>query len=171
MAISLCVIIAGFLCSFFSIRLLFLDIINYLMNKNAVKKRKKNMTFKEWFTYSRFRTEIPHYHIVIYYVIIAVYDALFILTVIIYSTNYDSNSMFNSYLYRLICAGFTVVIIVGYRIALEGYHLNYNRLMMEGKLRLRGIDKKAYREKMKKLRAQEEKEKRKKENADNKGKK
>ena len=55
---------------------------------------------------------------------------------------------------------------IGYIIVMEVFHKRHAEIK-----HLRGIDKKAYREKMKKLRAQEEKEKRKKENADNKGKK
>lgn len=55
---------------------------------------------------------------------------------------------------------------IGYIIVMEGFRQRGAEIK-----HLRGIDKKAYREKMKKLRAQEEKEKRKKENADNNGEK
>lgn len=60
-------------------RLVMTGIVDYLMNNSAIRKRKKGMTFKEWFCYSRFRTEIPKYHIVFYYSVIVSYLVLFVI--------------------------------------------------------------------------------------------
>lgn len=151
---SLIIVALCFLFAFFCVRFLLDDIINYLINKSARKKREKKMTFKEWFTFSRFRTEIPYYHIVIYYIIITVYIALFILTFIMYI----SNSISNSNLYRTILIAFTAILLGIYKIALEGLHTTYTHLYKKDKIHFRGIDKKAYREKMRKLNEQVKKE-------------
>lgn len=49
----------------------FLDgLIIYILNKSAVKKRKKGQTLKEYLLYTRFRTEIPKSFLIFYYFII-----------------------------------------------------------------------------------------------------
>ncbi len=154
MILSLFGVISCFIYAFFRIRSLFSTIIYYLMNNSAIKKRKKGMTFKEWFTFSRFRTEIPHYHIVIYYIIIAVYIALFIITIIIHVTNLISD--FN--IYRTSLLAFTAILTEGYDIALEGFRARYTPANKIDKIHLKGIDKKAYREKMRKLNEKAKKE-------------
>ena len=151
-----------FLLSFFGSRMMCITIICFLLNTSARRKRKKGMTFKEWFTFSRFRTEIPRCHIVIYYSVIAVHCVLFIVILLL-------NFLYRNFNYEPLCAVMLSVMAIwniGYIIVMEGFHKRHAEIK-----HLRGIDKKAYREKMKKLRAQEKKEKRKKENADNKGKK
>lgn len=44
--------------------------MDYQLNKNAVKKRKKGMTLKEWFLYTRYREEIPKLLLFLYFVIV-----------------------------------------------------------------------------------------------------
>lgn len=153
MALSLFGVVFCFLYAFFRIRSLYSRIIYYLMNNSAVKKRKQGMTFIEWFTFSRFRTEIPHYHIVIYFIIITVYIALFVLTVILHL----SNSISNPIIYRTNLILFTVILVEAYEIALIGFRARHN-MKREDEIHYRGIDKKAYREKMKKLNEQVKKE-------------
>ena len=46
-------------------------ILDYQLNRSALKKRKKDETVKEWLLYSRFREEIPTAIRVIYFFIIA----------------------------------------------------------------------------------------------------
>lgn len=160
MILSLLGVILCFIYAFFRIRSLFADIIYYLMNNSAIQKRKVDMTFKEWFTFSRFRTEIPYYHIVIYYIIITVYIAWFILTFIMHITN----SLSNPNLYRGVLIAFTAILTEGYEFALEGLHTGYTHTHRRDKIHLKGIDKKAYREKMRKLNEQVKKEDKKNEN-------
>lgn len=44
-------------------------IILYQLNNSAWRKRKKGMTFKEWFLYTRYREEIPKILLLLYFVI------------------------------------------------------------------------------------------------------
>lgn len=50
-------------------------ILDYQLNRSALKKRKKDETVKEWLLYSRFREEIPKAILVLYFVILAVHPA------------------------------------------------------------------------------------------------
>lgn len=45
-------------------------ILDYQLNRSAMKKRKKGETVKEWFLYSRFREEIPKAILVLYFAIL-----------------------------------------------------------------------------------------------------
>lgn len=130
-------------------------IINFLLNKNAIKKRKKGMNFKEWFTFSRFRSEIPYYHIVIYYSVITIYAILFIVILLL---NLKSNC--NYLIIDLILLISTALWNISYLIILEGFHGKFSEIH-----HLRGIDKKEYREKMRKLNEQIKKEENSNENA------
>lgn len=56
--------------SFWAVRWEFSNIVDYQLNKNAVKKRKKGMTLKEWFLYTRYREEIPKLLLFLYFVIV-----------------------------------------------------------------------------------------------------
>ena len=65
MIITIC-----WLFAFFSIRQEISNIMEYLLNKSAFKKRNKDMTFKEWFLYTRFRKEIPKIMLFLYVLIV-----------------------------------------------------------------------------------------------------
>ncbi len=56
--------------SFWAVRWEFSNIVDYQLNKNAGKKRKKGMTLKEWFLYTRYREEIPKLLLFLYFVIV-----------------------------------------------------------------------------------------------------
>jgi len=51
----------------FFIRWLFWGIIDFQINKKTRKERKKGLTFKEWFLYSRYREELPKLLIYLYF--------------------------------------------------------------------------------------------------------
>lgn len=61
------------LCSFASIRLQIGGIIDYQLNKNALKKRKRGQTAKEWLLYSRFREEIPRPYLLLYALVLTLH--------------------------------------------------------------------------------------------------
>lgn len=55
--------------AFWGIRSELSCISSYQLNKNAYKKRKKGMTFQEWFLYTRYRKELPKILMRLYFVI------------------------------------------------------------------------------------------------------
>lgn len=66
------------LYSFFDIRNTLYGVKELYLSKNERKKRKKGQTFKEWFLYSRYRSEIPKYLIWLYYVVLIIHPILLI---------------------------------------------------------------------------------------------
>ena len=70
-----------YLLALFSIRGLLSCIKGYMLNKSAYKKRKKGETFKEWFLYSRYRTEMPKPLIKLYFTIMIVHPVAAILCI------------------------------------------------------------------------------------------
>ena len=63
-------------------------ILDYQLNRSALKKRKKDETVKEWLLYSRFREEIPKAILVLYFVILAVHPAAMLVCYIVYRANF-----------------------------------------------------------------------------------
>ena len=121
------------------------EIVDYLMNNSAIRKRKKGMTFKEWFCYSRFRTEIPKYHIVFYYSVIIAYAVIFLLMIFLHLTNIISD--FTTI--RIVIITCTCIFAFVYSTVFTGIQFRWQKL--EYAKKVRGIDKQAYREKMRKL--------------------
>ena len=56
-----------FIIIFFETRGFIGEIITYLYNRNAQKKRKKGQNFIEWFTYSKFKDRLPKKFYIGYY--------------------------------------------------------------------------------------------------------
>ena len=54
---------------FIVIRWINLGFIRYQLNNSAYKKRKKGMSCKEWFFYSRYKEEVPKVFRVLYFVV------------------------------------------------------------------------------------------------------
>lgn len=67
------VVILCYLLSFLFIRGFLWGVKGYLVNKSSRKKRKKGETLKDWFLYSRYRTEIPKILIILYFVIVGIH--------------------------------------------------------------------------------------------------
>ncbi len=147
MAVSLLIVFLCLIYFFCYMRLVMTGIVDYLMNNSAIRKRKKGMTFKEWFCYSRFRTEIPKYHIVFYYSVIVSYLVLF---VIIFWLHLAS-IIFDFSKIRIIIVLCTIFFAFLYSAIFGGIHWTWTRINRKEKCHIRGIDKKAYREKMRKL--------------------
>lgn len=149
MIISIIVVILCFLFSFCCIRCLMSNIIDYLMNTSAKRKRKKGMGFKDWFTYKRFRIEIPYYHIVFYYAVMFFFIVLLILVIVlhIYKPNLNFKILRLSIIYG------TIFFCFIYQAAFQGIHWTWTRINKKEQMYIRGISKKAYR---KKLRQQSE---------------
>ena len=61
-------------------------ILDYQLNRSALKKRKKDETVKEWLLYSRFREEIPKAILVLYFVILAVHPAAMLVCYVVHCT-------------------------------------------------------------------------------------
>ena len=62
--------------AFWGIRSELSCISSYQLNKNAYKKRKKGMTFKERLLYSRYREEIPKLFLYLYFLIVIGHPAV-----------------------------------------------------------------------------------------------
>ena len=63
-------------------------ILDYQLNRSALKKRKKDETVKEWLLYSRFREEIPKAILVLYFAILAMHPAAMLVCYIVYRANF-----------------------------------------------------------------------------------
>ncbi len=70
------------LVAFAGIRLQIGGIIDYQLNKNALKKRKIGQTAKEWLLYSRFREEIPKPYLTLYVLVFTLHPLGLLLCVI-----------------------------------------------------------------------------------------
>lgn len=147
MIISLFVILISFLYCFISIRSIIFGIVDYLMNKNAIKKRKKGSSFKEWLFFKRFRTEIPKYHILIYYLSFIVYIIILLIVFILHIKMPSIN--FNKIRVWIVMS--TILFCGLYQIILYGFHTGYTFIHKKDKIKIRGIDKKIYKEKMKNI--------------------
>ncbi len=152
----LIVIFNGFICFCF-FRSTASYIIQYLMNNNAEKKRKKGQSFKDWMLYKRFRTEIPKYHIVMYYICGVVYVILLFVIIIFHIINVDVDKMIVRKIWLYMFFG-NVVFCSLYGVIVFGFHTKYTFIHRMDKINIRGIDKKEYREKIRKLRQQEKKD-------------
>ena len=62
--------------AFWCIRSDLSGIIRYQLNKNAQKKRKKGMMFKEWFLYTRYREELPKVMLLLYFAVVVVHPVV-----------------------------------------------------------------------------------------------
>lgn len=144
--IAVSIILISFLLAFFGVRDVCFAIVKHLMNKSSYKKRKKNMSFKEWFFMSRFRIEIPKYHIYIYYVTIILY---FILSVS-FAFAVHFNVFSDSILVSIYVFGFTVIWVFIYGVSVFGLHTNWTWINQPNKIRYRGVNKKEYMKKRKK---------------------
>ncbi len=147
MAVSLLIVSLCLIYFFCCMRLVMTGIVDYLMNNSAIRKRKKGMTFKEWFCYSRFRTEIPKYHIIFYCSVIIVYTVLFLFMIFLHLTNIISDFI----AIRIIIVWCTIFFAFLYSAIFVGIHWTWTRINRKEKCHIRGIDKKVYREKMRKL--------------------
>lgn len=78
------ILVLCWVLTFFSIRLELSNIIEYQLNKNAFKKRKKGMTFKEWFLYTRYREEIPKILLFLYFFIVIGHPLVLLVFFLIY---------------------------------------------------------------------------------------
>ena len=56
----------------------------YQLNNSAWKKRKKGMTFKEWFFYTRYRKEIPRVMLLLYFVIVVIHPSVLVICFLLY---------------------------------------------------------------------------------------
>lgn len=159
MAASLFFILISFLIFFGMIRGIMSDIIDYFLNTSARRKRRKGMSFLEWFLNSKYQNEIPHYHFKVYYAGMIIYAVLFVLVYLMNKLNFP-NEFISSFCITVLCI--SIAFSIGYSIYFEGVYSflvsrtnpNYDK----SKFFIRGVDKKAYREKMKKIRIQQEKE-------------
>lgn len=68
-----------FLMSFIEIRWFLWNVIDYQLNKSARKKRSKDLSFKEWLLYLRFRREIPTILLILYFAIIVLHLAAYLI--------------------------------------------------------------------------------------------
>ena len=149
MIVSFFIVLISFFYFFFCIRSIMFGIVDFLMNKNAIKKRKKGMSFNEWLFIKRFRTEIPKYHIVIYYLSFILYLLLFFLLIVFHiKTPYINFGKVRVW----IVVG-TILFCALYQIVFFGFHTSYTFIHKKEKINIRGINKEKYREKMKKKEA------------------
>lgn len=81
----------NFVLAFILLRWFFMSIISHQLNKSAERKRKKNQTFKEWFFYSRFRSEIPKILLLLYFTILAIHPLGYLVSIISLFSNHFSN--------------------------------------------------------------------------------
>ncbi|MGX8700700.1 hypothetical protein [Caproiciproducens sp.] len=91
---SILTILLLFLLTFFHLRGLYWNIIDYQLNNSARKKMRKGQTFKEWFLYSRYRAEIPRILVCLYFVVIIVNVIFFLLDLLFFYLNYDDYMLF-----------------------------------------------------------------------------
>lgn len=147
------VIFNAFICFCF-FRLTASYIIQYLMNKNAEKKRKKGQTFKDWLLFKKFRTEIPKYHIIVYYICGVIYVVLLLLLIIFHIVNADVDKIIVRKIWAYVFLGNAILMGV-YNVIVFGFHTSYTFIHRMDKIHILGIDKKEYREKIRKLRQQE----------------
>lgn len=82
--VQIIILVLCWVLTFFSIRLELSNIIEYQLNKNAFKKRKKGMTFKEWFLYTRYREEIPKILLFLYFFIVIGHPLVLLVFFLIY---------------------------------------------------------------------------------------
>ena len=82
--VQIIILVLCWVLTFFSIRLELSNIIEYQLNKNAFKKRKKGLTFKEWFLYTRYREEIPKILLFLYFFIVIGHPLVLLVFFLIY---------------------------------------------------------------------------------------
>ncbi len=154
---SIFIVILNALICFCFFRLTASYIIQYLMNNNAEKKRKKGQSFKDWLLFKKFRTEIPKYHIIMYYICGMVYVVLLFVMIIFHIVNADVDRIIVRKLWAYIFLGNAVLLGV-YNVIVFGFHTSYTFIHRMDKIHIRGINKKEYREKIRKLNQQEKKD-------------
>ena len=81
---QLALVMICWVLSFLSIRQEISNILEYLLNKSAFKKRNKDMTFREWFLYTRFRKEIPQIMLFLYVVIVIGHPLILVFCFLLY---------------------------------------------------------------------------------------
>jgi len=141
------VVFACFLFAFLGIRTICFAIVHYLMNSSAYKKRKKGMTFKERFIMSRFRLEIPRFHIIVYYSTIVIYSFFLIAAILLYYMTEDGSSY--KFLKGIIT--FTVFGITIYGWIFMGFNWMVKNKPDPDKIKYRGVNKKEYMERRRKF--------------------
>lgn len=156
MLISVFVVIFNALICFCFFRSTASYIIQYLMNKNAIKKRKKGQTFKDWLLFKKFRIEIPKYHIILYYICSLVYAILLCIMIIFHIVNADADKITIRKILVFIVLG-NVIFIGLYDVIVFGFHTGYTFIHRKDKVNIRGVYKKEYRAKISELRQQEKK--------------
>lgn len=127
--------------SIISIRGLCFSIVEYLMTKKEYQSAKTKMSLKEWFTLSRFRTEIPTYHIVVYYGTIAAHLFLLAFITIRNILGYVKG-LAQIAIWALILISIFDFLYVAYFEG--GVYTTWTRIYRPEKIKLRGIDKKRY---------------------------
>ncbi len=76
-------ILFGYGLGFFLMRGFLGSVICYQLNKNAIKKRKKGQSLKEWFLYSRFRDVLPRLAVIWYFIVVAIHPLILVACVIL----------------------------------------------------------------------------------------
>ena len=76
-------ILFGYGLGFFLMRGFLGSVIYYQLNKNAIKKRKKGQSLKEWFLYSRFRDVLPRLAVIWYFIVVAIHPLILVACVIL----------------------------------------------------------------------------------------
>ena len=71
-------ILLCWLWSFVAMRWELSNILSYLLNKSAFKKRKKGMSFREWFLYTRYRVELPKFLLGFYFFLVIGYPVVLV---------------------------------------------------------------------------------------------
>lgn len=81
------VILLCFFISFLYIRGFLYGVKRFQLNNSAYKKKKKQESFIEWLTYSRYKDEIPKIALVFYFSILLIHLICIIVCVICYIIN------------------------------------------------------------------------------------
>ena len=76
-------ILFGYGLGFFLMRGFLGSVICYQLNKNAIKKRKKGQSLKEWFLYSRFRDVLPRLAVIWYFIVVAIHPLILAVCIIL----------------------------------------------------------------------------------------
>ncbi len=111
----------------------FLDgLIIYLLNKSAIKKRKKGQTLKEYLLYTRFKTEIPKSFLVFYYFTIVSHLLVSVALVIMALLEYSEDLILKilGILFYFNCGWTTIIGILFWS---PGKSFNYGRWISKKK--------------------------------------
>ncbi len=148
MGVSIFMVLFMFLLSYWSVRGSCSMIIDRLTTKSTRRKRRKNMTFVEWFTYRRYRLEVPWIHIFLSYCVVILYALLLVGVIILHLIELEPTYIL--YVYRGIF-WFTFISQFCYEVIFFGFHLPSTWKRHPEKIQIRGVDKKEYMKKRRKI--------------------